>query len=126
MKRIATQIAQAFEAEADVKFMRNYPTTVNADDETETAARAAGVVFGEDRVDTDGDPRMGAEDFSYMLNERPGCYVWLGNGDYGDKGGANVHTPQYDFNDDAIAYGVSYWAELVETVLPKEAAGRVS
>ena len=126
MKRIATQIALAFEAEADVKFMRNYPTTVNADEETETAARVAGAVFGEDKVDTDGDPRMGAEDFSYMLNERPGCYVWLGNGDHGDKGGANVHTPQYDFNDDAIAYGVSYWAELVETVLPREAAGRVS
>ena len=64
---------------------------------------------------------MGAEDFSYMLNERPGCYIWLGNGMPGEKGGHNVHTPQYDFNDDALQYGVSYWGELVETILPKQA-----
>ena len=64
---------------------------------------------------------MGAEDFSYMLEKRPGCYIWLGNGAAGEKGGNLVHTAQYDFNDDAIIYGVSYWASLVETLLPPSA-----
>jgi amidohydrolase len=119
LKRIATNIALAFDATAEVKFMRNYPPTINTADETEIAAAAARRVASD--VSTTGDPKMGAEDFSYMLEERPGAYIWLGNGMPGEKGGANVHTPQYDFNDDAIPYGVGYWASLVETVLPKAA-----
>ncbi|MCT8971589.1 M20 aminoacylase family protein [Microbaculum marinisediminis] len=119
LKRIATNVALAFDATAEVKYMRNYPPTVNTSDETEIAALAARKVANE--VSTTGEPKMGAEDFSYMLEERPGCYIWLGNGMPGEKGGANVHTPQYDFNDDAIPYGVGYWASLVETVLPKAA-----
>ncbi len=119
LKRIATNVALAFDATADVNFMRNYPPTINTAEETEIAAAAARKVASE--VSTSGDPKMGAEDFSYMLEARPGCYIWLGNGKAGEKGGANVHTPQYDFNDDAIPYGVGYWASLVETVLPKAA-----
>jgi amidohydrolase len=119
LKRIATNVALAFDATADVQFMRNYPPTINTIDETEIAADAARKVASE--VSTTGEPKMGAEDFSYMLEERPGAYIWLGNGMPGEKGGANVHTPQYDFNDDAIPYGVGYWASLVETVLPKAA-----
>jgi hippurate hydrolase len=119
LKRIATNVALAFDAEAEVTYMRNYPPTINTADETEIAAAAARQVASD--VSTTGEPKMGAEDFSYMLEERPGCYIWLGNGMPGEKGGANVHTPQYDFNDDAIPYGVGYWASLVETVLPKAA-----
>ncbi len=119
LKRIATNVALAFDATAEITYMRNYPPTINTAEETEIAADAARKVAGE--VSTTGDPKMGAEDFSYMLEERPGAYIWLGNGMPGEKGGANVHTPQYDFNDDAIPYGVGYWASLVETVLPKAA-----
>ncbi|MEJ8573903.1 M20 aminoacylase family protein [Microbaculum marinum] len=121
LKRIATNVALAFDATAEVSFMRNYPPTINTADETELAAAAARQVVGDAQVSTTGAPKMGAEDFSYMLEERPGCYIWLGNGMPGEKGGANVHTPQYDFNDDAIPYGVGFWASLVETVLPKAA-----
>ena len=118
LRRIATNVAAAYDARAEVRYMRNYPATVNTAAETEIAAKAARAIVGDAKVKTDAAPKMGAEDFSYMLNERPGAYIWLGNGMPGEKGGAMVHTPQYDFNDDAIGYGVSYWAELVETVLP--------
>ncbi len=118
LRRIATNVAAAFDATAEVHYHRNYPATVNTDDETAIAADAARKVVGEARVGTDGDPKMGAEDFSYMLNERPGCYIWLGNGMPGEAGGAMVHTPQYDFNDNAIPVGVGYWSSLVETILP--------
>jgi hippurate hydrolase len=121
LKRIAANVALAFDATADIEFMRNYPPTINTVDETEIAADAARKVVAASEVSTTGEPKMGAEDFSYMLEERPGAYIWLGNGMPGEKGGANVHTPQYDFNDDAIPYGVGYWASLVETVLPKAA-----
>jgi len=116
--RIVTNIATAFDMTAKVTYDRNYPATVNTDDEVEVAARAARKAVGEDNVDTNGTPKMGAEDFSFLLNERPGAYIWLGNGMAGETGGHMVHTPQYNFNDDAIIYGVSYWAELVETALP--------
>jgi hippurate hydrolase len=119
--RIVAHVAAAFDMKAELGFRRNYPATVNTADETGLAAEAAARVVGADKVDPEGAPKMGAEDFSFMLNERPGAYIWLGNGMPGETGGHMVHTPQYDFNDDAIAYGVSYWAELVETVLPKSA-----
>ncbi|TCT09203.1 hippurate hydrolase [Tepidamorphus gemmatus] len=121
LKRIATGVAAAFDASAEIAFMRNYPPTVNTLEETEIAAAVARQVVGAANVNTAADPKMGAEDFSYMLEKRPGAYVWLGNGMPGEKGGAMVHTPQYDFNDDAIPYGVGFWAELVRTVLPKAA-----
>jgi amidohydrolase len=119
LNRIATQTALAFDAVAEINFMRNYPPTVNTEAETHVAADAARKVVGEDRVSMSGAPKMGAEDFSYMLHERPGSYIWLGNGMPGEPGGHMVHTADYDFNDEAIPYGVGYWASLVETVLPK-------
>lgn len=116
--RIVSNIAAAFDMTATVEYVRNYPPTVNTAEETGLAAKAAARVVGEANVDTEGTPKMGAEDFSFMLNERPGAYIWLGNGMAGETGGHMVHTPQYNFNDDAIIYGLSYWAELVETSLP--------
>jgi metal-dependent amidase/aminoacylase/carboxypeptidase family protein len=76
----------------------------------------AGAVVGPENVRTDLSPSMGGEDFAFMLKERPGCYVWVGNGPA--EGGCMLHNPRYDFNDDAIPVGVSYWAELVEQALP--------
>ncbi len=84
--------------------------TFNHPEQTEFMAQVAGEVGGADTVDTAVAPLMGAEDFSYMLEKRPGAYIFLGNGDT-----AGVHHPKYDFNDQAIPYGVSLWAKIIET-----------
>ncbi len=73
----------------------------------------ASQIAGGDRVNPDLPPMMGAEDFSFMLNEKPGAFIWIGNGD-----SAGLHHPSYNFNDDAIPFGTSYWVKLVETALP--------
>ena len=82
-------------------------------------APVAAQVVGEDKVTPGAPPLMGSEDFAYMLESRPGCYIWLGNGEVGGPGGCNVHNPRYDFNDEISVIGASYWAKLVETTLPR-------
>jgi amidohydrolase len=99
-------------ATARVKYRRGYPVLSNHPAQTDFAAKVAGEVAGEDKVDTDMAPVMGAEDFSFMLNARPGAFIFIGNGD-----SAGLHHPAYDFNDEAIPYGTSYWVRLVETAL---------
>ncbi|MCB1490902.1 MAG: amidohydrolase [Rhodobiaceae bacterium] len=121
LRRIVEQVGAAFGATATLDYKRNYPATVNTPEETDIAAKVAEKVCGTGRVNPDIAPKMGAEDFSFMLNQRPGAYVFLGNGMPGEKGGVMVHNTEYDFNDNAIGYGVSYWAEMAETVLPKSA-----
>ncbi|HEY9568382.1 MAG TPA: M20/M25/M40 family metallo-hydrolase, partial [Thalassobaculum sp.] len=81
---------------------------------TAVAAEAAVAVAGEARVMRQRRPLMGSEDFAYMLNAVPGCYVFAGNGD-----GASVHHPEYDFNDELLAHGASYWSTLVERELKR-------
>jgi amidohydrolase len=113
---IATAVGQGLGVEVAVVYDAGYPPTVNAEAETELAAAAAAAVVGEDRVDRAAPPVMGAEDFSYMLEQRPGSYVFMGTG-----GGAHapmLHSPDYDFNDEALPIGASYWAKLVEQILP--------
>jgi hippurate hydrolase len=112
IKRLAPQLAQAFGANATVKWMRGYPVTVNAAEQTVFAAEVAREIVGEERVNDTVDPTMGGEDFAYMLNARPGSYIFLGNGD-----SADLHTDTYDFNDEAIDLGVSYWVRLAERAL---------
>ncbi len=112
---IARGIAQALEVEAEVTYERGYPATVNSEAETELAAAAAALVVGADQVDRAPDPVMGAEDFSFMLQQRPGSYVFIGNG--GGDDAPMVHHPEYDFNDEALPIGASYWAKLVEQIL---------
>jgi amidohydrolase len=109
---IAAGVAAASGATARVEYRRNYPSTVNHAAETDFAARVARKVAGDSQVDANAAPVMGAEDFSFMLEARPGAFIFLGNGDT-----AKLHHPSYDFNDDALAYGMSYWVELVETAL---------
>lgn len=104
--------ARAHGCEADVTYKRDYPVTINAERETDLAAEVARGVTGE-AIDTRIAPSMGAEDFSFMLNQRPGAMIWIGNGD-----SANLHNPAYNFNDEVIPAGVSYWARLVETAMP--------
>ena len=106
-------IADAFEAKGTLDYIRMYPVTVNHPDGAERAARAAAEVAGADRVDTEWSPSLGGEDFSFMLNERPGALIFVGNGP-----GAGLHHPEYDFNDEAIAWGCSYWTTLVRQRLP--------
>jgi hippurate hydrolase len=112
LKTITTTLCQAFGVTAEVAYRRGYPVTVNAPQQTELAAAAARAIAGDDRVDAAADGTMGGEDFAYMLQARPGAYIFLGNGS-----SSQLHSDTYDFNDDAIPIGVSYWSRLVETVL---------
>ena len=105
--------SKALGCEVDLVYRRDYPVTINADAQTEFATGVARAVAGADSVDTTIEPSMGAEDFSFMLNERPGAMIWIGNGD-----SANLHNAAYNFNDEIIPAGVSYWAKLVETAMP--------
>jgi hippurate hydrolase len=106
-------LATAFDAKITMDFRRGYPVTVNHEAEAMFAADVAEAIAGNGNVERDHPPVLGAEDFSYMLNERPGAMIWIGNGDT-----AMVHHPEYDFNDAVIPYGVSYWAKLAETAMP--------
>ncbi|HER25553.1 MAG TPA: amidohydrolase, partial [Rhodospirillales bacterium] len=115
IRRIAEGICQAHECQVEFWYERRYPPTINEPRATEAARRAAQDVTGADRVIADPTPTMGAEDFAFMLQARPGCYVWLGNGP--GQGGCMLHNPNYDFNDDILAVGASYWARLVELEL---------
>ena len=108
---IAAGVALAFGASAEVTYMRGYPVTMNEAKSTSYAAKVAHDVSG--KVDTDTPPLMGAEDFSFMLLERPGAYIFIGNGPT-----ANVHHPAYDFDDNAIPFGSSWYAGMVETRMP--------
>jgi amidohydrolase len=105
--------ARALGCEAEIAYKRDYPVTANSDRETEFASSIARAISGDDQLDPNIAPSMGAEDFSFMLNERPGAMIWIGNGD-----SAGLHNPAYNFNDDVIPTGVSYWAKLVETGMP--------
>jgi hippurate hydrolase len=113
LKAIATGTASLFGGSADVVWNPGYPAMVNAEAETRIAADVARKVAGPAAVDDDTPAIMGGEDFAYMLNACPGAYIQIGNGD-----GAEVHHPLYNFNDDIIPLGASYWAELVETRMP--------
>jgi hippurate hydrolase len=119
LERIARGICESQGATMTLRYERRYPALVNTQAETGIAAAAAARVVGEDKVMLGADPLMGSEDFAYMLQEKPGCYVWLGNGTEGGPGGCAVHNPRYDFNDDIAVIGASYWATLVEQELPR-------
>jgi hippurate hydrolase len=115
MRTIVAGAAEMFEMSATVRYERRYPATVNSPEETRHAIAAASAVVGAARVDTDPMPNMGSEDFAFMLQEKPGCYVWLGAGR--GAGTPGLHNPQYDFNDDALAIGASYWVTLARQQL---------
>lgn len=116
--RLARSIAEGFGASVDVRFHRAYPATVNDPDAMRLARRAALAVAGEARVEHMPHPTMGGEDFSFMLNAKQGAYIMLGGGRTPDDPG--LHHPRYDFNDDILPVGASYWATLAEQLLPRE------
>jgi hippurate hydrolase len=113
LQEVVDGTAALYGAKAKLTYHLGYPVLNNHEKETEFAASVAGGIAGKDKVDTGIPPVMGAEDFSFMLNERPGAFIFIGNGD-----SAGLHHPAYNFNDDVIPFGTSYWVKLVETAQP--------
>lgn len=120
LRHVVETIPQAFGSSATMTYRRGYPPTVNSGGlPLDLAADAARRLVGDENVLNNVGPSMGAEDFAFMLKERPGCYVWVGQG--GSELGCLLHNPRYDFNDEILPLGTSYWATLVEAALPKAA-----
>ena len=124
MAEMANGIAAGFNAGVDFGFKRNYPPLVNDPERTAFAVEAMRAVVGAANVNLDVEPTMGAEDFAFMLQAKPGCYVFIGNGDGDHRAGGHglgpcqLHNGSYDFNDQLLPIGASYWVKLVETGLP--------
>lgn len=115
IQAIATGIGESFGARVDFKMLgANYPALVNSKHETEIARMVARQTM---QIDENIMPSMGGEDFAFMLQKKPGCYIVIGNGLTGNKGGNGLHNAKYDFNDDAAIYGITYWINLVQTLL---------
>jgi len=113
IEQIAAGTCQALGAKSELRYERRYPATVNTEQESRWAAEVAAQVVGPDKVVRNPTPSMGSEDFAFMLRERPGCYLRIGNG----TNAPGVHNPRYDFNDEILPIGASYWARLVETLM---------
>jgi amidohydrolase len=124
MKTVAEATAAAFELQCDFVFERNYPPTINHDAETAFARRVMAEVAGPENV-IEFEPTMGAEDFSYFLQEKPGCYFLIGNGDGAHREGGHglgpcmLHNPSYDFNDELIPLGATLWVRMAEAWLAR-------
>ena len=118
MEHICQGIGVAHGVQIELDYRRGYPPTFNSAAEAALCRTVAARIVGEGNVVTDRPPSMGSEDFAYFLNERPGCYVWIGNGM--GEGGCMLHNPHYDFNDDILTLGASYWVRLAEHLLAKE------
>jgi len=122
IRRVAGGVCAALGATFGLKYERRYPPTINSEAETARAQAAAAKVVGSENVIRDPVPSMGSEDFAFMLQAKPGAYVWLGNGP--QAGGCGLHNPHYDFNDAILPLGASYWVQLVETMLGDGAGKR--
>jgi amidohydrolase len=125
MREIAQLTAQAHGAQATLKFDRYYPPTVNHAAQAQFAADVAAGIVGEANVLRDVEPTMGSEDFSFMLRARPGAYLFIGNGDGSHRlaghgaGPCMLHNPSFDFNDELLPIGSTFWTRLVEAYLPR-------
>ena len=125
MKEIAEHTATAFGASVEFAFKRNYPPLINHEPETQFALEIMEAIVGSNGVLKKIEPTMGSEDFAFMLQEKPGCYVFIGNGDGTHRtaghglGPCNLHNPSYDFNDELLPIGASYWVRLAEQFLAK-------
>ena len=113
VQEVVDGVAALTGAKITLDYRAGYPVLVNHAEQTEVAARVASEVAGENNVNANASPMLGAEDFAFMLQEKPGAFIFIGNGN-----SAGLHHPAYNFNDEAIVYGTSYWIRLVETQLP--------
>lgn len=116
IRELAEHVASAYGGSARLMYDRRYPPTINDAAQTLQAQRVIESTFGNDSLLRDARPIMAAEDFAYMLQAKQGCYVWLGNG--AGEGSCAVHNSRYDFNDEALPHGATYWVRLVEGLLP--------
>jgi len=121
IRRVSAGVAAAYGANIDANYMRGYPPLVNWPRETDIAATVLEALVGAENVIRDAQPTMGGEDFAYMLEKKPGCFVFIGNGP--GEGGCMLHNPHYDFNDEILPLGSAYWVRLVEHVLAKTWSG---
>ncbi|MDR5751736.1 MULTISPECIES: M20 aminoacylase family protein [unclassified Caballeronia] len=123
MRKIVASTAAAYDCEVETHFHRNYPPTINDSEQARFAASVMAEVVGTENVDASVEPTMGAEDFSFMLLEKPGCYAFLGNGEGGHResghgaGPCMLHNASYDFNDGLLSVGSTYWVRLAERFL---------
>ncbi|MFT4581493.1 MAG: amidohydrolase [Gammaproteobacteria bacterium] len=115
MKQLTAGICAGNDCEFEWWYDHRFPPTVNSGQETDAAAAACCAILGDQNFNGDVEPSTGSEDFGYMLEEKPGCYLFIGNGS--TDGGCLLHNPRYDFNDEIIPIGASYWVELVEQQL---------
>lgn len=115
VKETAEGVCAGMNAKAVVDIQANYPVLINTPAETALSVQVASELVGAQNVNPNALPVMGSEDFAFMLQERPGCYIFIGNGE--GKGGCMIHNPGYDFNDDVLPLGASYWVRLAETFL---------
>jgi len=124
MEQVAVNTAAAFGAEVEFKFRRNYPPLINHPEATRFAVEVMKTVVGADKVDDKTEPSMAAEDFAYFLQAKPGCYIFIGNGEGDHRSGGHglgpcvLHNGSYDFNDNLLPVGASFWVKLVEASLP--------
>jgi hippurate hydrolase len=127
MREIAEHTAAAFGASVSFHFKRNYPPTINHANETAFALQVMRAMVGTEQVDAKVEPTMGAEDFAFMLQQKPGCYAFLGNGVGAHRehahgsGPCNLHNPSYDFNDELLPIGATYWVRLAQAWLQQAA-----
>ena len=125
MRDVANHTAAAFGAEVSFDFKRSYPPLINHPEQTAFAVGVMQQIVGADQVDALVEPTMGSEDFAFMLQKIPGCYVFIGNGEGAHRemghglGPCNLHNPSYDFNDDLLPIGATYWVRLAEASLVK-------
>jgi amidohydrolase len=115
IRRVCSGVAAAHGAQVAVRYERRYPPTINSPGEAAFAAQVMRDIVGAEHVHTDLPPTMGAEDFAFMLQVKPGAYAWIGNGP--GEGGCMLHNPGYDFNDAILPLGATYWTRLAETFL---------
>ncbi|CAG4916668.1 M20 aminoacylase family protein [Paraburkholderia saeva] len=128
LRKIAESTAEAYDCSVKITFHRNYPPTINSAKEARFAAEVMKEIVGAENVDDSVEPTMGAEDFSFMLLAKPGCYAFLGNGDGGHRdaghgaGPCMLHNASYDFNDDLLPVGSTYWVRLAQRYLAQQEA----
>ena len=115
MRQISESICKAYGADCEFHYEHRYPATVNSEEEANLAGQVAQEMVGEERVNLSPKPGMGSEDFAYMLQEKPGSYIWIGNGD--GEGSCMIHNPGYDFNDEILPIGATYWVKMAEEIL---------
>ena len=115
MEQITSSICSAYGADYELGYERRYPATINTAEEVTISEKVAKNISGDEMVHTSPTPSMGSEDFAFMLQERPGSYIWIGNGD--GEGSCMLHNPGYDFNDEILPIGATYWVNMAEEIL---------